>query len=239
MGVYSDLLAQARSIDTTGPSLGGDSRAVTAELVGLRDQLGGDVDYPALFDVIDAQQVIGTVTADDGTYTLTIDGVETGNINHDDDAEAIQTAVDTALAGDGYTAGDVAVSGGPIDAANVILDFVGGSFAGRPVDPVVITSSLTSGGDPSDDPSVTTEIAGQPVRPALAILNRLGVITGDSVPVYGTAGTLTAATTRASNPYYPDQNTIRALAREAAIAEGNADIETEILRVAGLSLDGR
>lgn len=75
-----------------------------------------------------------------GTFTIGLkivsaDGTETefttGSIAYDANAATIQTAVDSAAtAVSGYSAGDIAVTGGDLGSANVILTFSGSSVSG-------------------------------------------------------------------------------------------------------------
>lgn len=81
--------------------------------------------------------------------------------------------------------------------------------------------------------ATSTTTHGQTKRTAWAILNLAGIISG-TPPVHGTSAAVTAATNRHNNPYYPDQDTIRALAEEAAVLDANGDVKTEILKAVGL-----
>jgi hypothetical protein len=79
-----------------------------------------------------------TVNPSSGTYTLTItlnDGTAftTGNIAYDANAATIETAIDvaaTAASVTDWTNGDIAVTGGPLTTAAVVLTFSGGSVSG-------------------------------------------------------------------------------------------------------------
>lgn len=241
MGIYTDFLNSATTIDIESPRVGSD-KAIYRSIQALRD-VQGDHDYPAAFDAIDEVQVIaiysGTVSG--GTFTLTFvlaDGTTftTAAIAHNANAATIEGAIDTAAAAasvPGFVAGDIAVTGGPLTTTPLTFTYSGASVAGANHGEVVINGASLTGGGTAGDESVTTE--GQTKRTAWAILNACGAITG-TIPVQGEAPTdISAATNRENNAYLPDQHTLRALAHAAAVEDGNADVETEILRVLGLS----
>lgn len=240
MGVFSDLRATAKTIDFSTNRVGIE-RADVHQLDAQEARLG-DVGYPTGYDAVNEEQTIPDVTADDGTYTLTFtmwDGstFTTGALNHDDDAETIQTAVDTAADGvvAGYTAGDIDISGGPIDDADIEVVFDGDSVAGQNHGVIVVNSSLEASMNPVAAPTVTVDQEGQENRPAWAILKLLGVIDG-TPPVQGEVNDsdYTADTNPNVNPYYPSQGLIRALAYEASVQDKNAAVEADILSVVGL-----
>ena len=244
MGIYTDFLANATTVDTGGDdgiSIGVD-KVVTKAIESLQ-AMQGDRDYPAAYDAIDEVQSIavysGTVSG--GTFTLTIslfglDPFTTAAIAFDADAATIEAAIDTAAAAasvPNFVAGDIAVTGGDLGSAPVVLTYSGDSVAGANHDEVVIDGTSLTGGGTAGDESVTTE--GQSKRTSWAILNACGAI-GGTIPVQGdTPDAITAATNRENNSLLPDQNTLRALAHAAAVEDGNAEVETEILRVLSLS----
>jgi hypothetical protein len=239
LGIYSDILANARTIDTSSPREGSD-RAVVRQLQALMDRQG-DRDYPSGYAERNEVQSIaahqGTVSG--GTFTLAFtlwDGTEfeTGNIAFDANAATIEAAIDTAADGvvEGFTAGDIAVTGGPLTTTPVVLTFSGDSVAGQNHDPVVVDDALLTGGGSAGAVSVTTE--GQGDRTAWAILRQCGAISG-TLPNQGEDPTdLTAATNRATNPHLPDAATLKALAHEAAVEDRNAAVEDAILDALGL-----
>lgn len=233
MGVFTDFLAKTKTIDTEPPR-DGLERAEMRQLRALMDRLG-DPDYPAGFEATNEVQSIDvfTGTVDGGTFDLTVAGVTVAGLGYDADAAAIQTAVDVACDGviPGYSNGDIAVTGGPLTTDPVVLTFSGASVAGRKHDLVTLDgSSLTGGGDVGE---VTVVTNGQADRTAWAVLYYSGVVS--EVPVQGEAYVVAAPTSPMSNCYYPDQGFIRALAKEAAIEDGNADVEVEILKAVGLA----
>ena len=242
MGIYADLLASAKTFDAVPPS-DGEDRSAYAQIDALRDRQG-DIAYPTGFAERDEVQSIGAATgASSGTYTITVNlasgqSFTTAAIAHSANAATIQTAINTAATSagiTGWTNGDIVVGGGPLHTTAVTL-----TFSGNSVDavnqPLASVNSGSLVGGVAGPVAATNE--GQANRPAWAVLAAAGVVAG-TPPAQGTSTVLTAASNRANNPYYPDQGLIRALAKEAAIADGNTDVETQILKVAGLSVDGR
>lgn len=185
MGVFTDLQSQARTIDFELPR-DGIQRAVVQELKLQQDRLG-DIAYPEGFAEQDEHQEIPNVECDDGTYTLVFtlaDGTtfETAALDHDDDDETIQAAVDAAAAvaiGDGYTAGDIAISGGPIDTDTIEIDFTGDSVAKKNHGLTTVNSSLTL----SDVTVTVTETIAGSAEPAV---DEVQTITADPTITGGT-----------------------------------------------------
>lgn len=239
MGLFSDLEANALTIDFELPREG-IQRAVVQELKLQQDRLG-DIAYPAGFEAVDEVQEIPDAESDDGTYTLTFNlygGVTftTAALDHDDNAAAIEAAIDAAAEGvvDGFTAGDIAITGGPIDTNPIVVTYSGDSVSGRPHDLVTVSSSLSLSSDPVAAPTATEEVAGQTNRTPWAILNVLGVLDG-TPPAQGTSTDLTQLTNPNINPHYPSAGLIRALAKEAAAQDRNSAVETAILTACGLN----
>jgi hypothetical protein len=112
----------------------------------------------------------------------------------------------------------------------VVLTFSGDSVAGQNHAQTTIDgSSLTNG--TAGEPSTTTE--GQTGRASLAILLATGVIAG-TPPAQGENPTFTAGASKLT-PNRPSEGTIRVLANQAAIDDGNPVMETAILTAAGLA----
>ena len=106
-----------------------------------------------------------------GNFTLTIilaDGTTftTGAIAFDANAAAIQSAIDTAAAAalSAYTAGDIAVTGGALNSADVVLTFSGNSVKEqshneRPT--VTPDSAFTTNGGVLASPAATVTVTGE------------------------------------------------------------------------------
>ncbi len=239
MGIYSDLLSGAKTIDT---GLNDDDELkVSGDKVATRqiDKLKAlrDRDYPADFGEADEVQSIAIYedTVDGGNFTLTISlkdlpAFTTANIAHDANAATIEGAIDTAAAAASvpdYVAGDIAVTGGPLTTTPVVLTFSGDSVDGQNHGLTVITDvDLTGGGSPG---AVSTTTNGQSDRAALAALFACSAITG-TVPAQGaTPSDFEAASDHNTNWLLPDTDTLRRLAREAGHVDENLALEHAIL----------
>jgi hypothetical protein len=178
------------------------------------------------------------VAVSSGNYTLTINvstdpAFTTGNITYGANAATIEGIIDTAASGNvtSWSNGDISVSGGPLTTNAVILTFDGTSVAGANQVTTVINDVDLKGGTPGTV-SVTTN--GQTNRMGWAVLYAVGVIDG-TPPVQGvTPGTITIVGTRLSNIRMPKEVTLRALAKEAAYWDENAEVETKLLEAMGL-----
>jgi hypothetical protein len=90
-------------------------------------------------------------------------------------------------------------------------------------------------GEPAEAGEVSVVTAAQTARTAWAILKVCGAI-GGTIPAKGEVPTeITIGSNRHTNPNLPSQDVLRALAREAAAEDNLVAVETEILRVLGLS----
>lgn len=100
-----------------------------------------------------------TLTLDDGTE-IAITAVAFGAT-----ASTIQTAIDAAAAGviTGYTAGDIAVTGGPLTAADIVLTFSGDSVddRGHSKRPTVVADATFLTDGVLSAPSATATITGE------------------------------------------------------------------------------
>lgn len=225
MGKFSSFLTRAKSFDVT-PSDG--EIGIMAQQVSNYMELQGDGEIPAQFAETDEVQTIGNVTADDGTYTLTITlengtSFTTAAIDHDDNAAAIEAAIDAANGA--LAAGTINVTGGPIDTAPVVLTFDGAGVAGTKPGLTVVGNSLLASAVPADDPEVEVTTEGQPDREGYAILVGLGVLDAANVPLYGqTTDDLEAGENLLNvKPWF-----IRNVSKEISIQESNPDIESMI-----------
>jgi len=245
LGIYSDLIAGAKSIDFGGADgiSHGAQRAVASGIAALQARQGGDVDYPSGYAAVNEVQSIaiysGTVSGGNFTLTVTLKDVPaftTANIAHSANAATIEAAIDTAAAAasvPGFVASDISISGGPLTTTPLTITYDGASVAGKNHAEIIINGAGLTGGGTAGDESVTTE--GQTTRSALAVLFALGVLAG-APPVQDESGTVTAGTVNATNPAYPGEDVIRALAAEAAVQDRVAALETNIILAAGLDV---
>lgn len=216
MGIYSELLAGAETIDVELPTSSQHSTA-RKELTAHAAEL--DLDVPAAYDTRDEVQELSATDATSGNFTITVtlangETFTTGNISFDDTASEIETIIDTAADGEvtGWTAGDISVSGGPADTNPVVLTFDGDSVAGANHPESVATDEDLMGGTVGEFSTTTN---GQGVRAALAALAALGCIEG-TPPDFQNGegiGELTAGDT--NRPNRPSQSLVSLLLSEA------------------------
>ncbi len=180
---------------------------------------------------------VDTVTS--GNYTLQfvmsdLTDMTTANLAFDATAADIEGAINTVFTGNygGWTNGDITVTGGPLDANAVAMSFDGASVDElNHADPVIASADL-AGHTTTGVESVTTY--GQSDRTTMAALEVMGLISSGPPP-QGTTSGITAASTRESNPWFPSQETLVALALQAAIEDGSDDLYVTLMTTFGLS----
>lgn len=232
MGAIANVLAAGVQIPAAAPRVGQDrvtGQALRAKAAVIDADLAGD------FASVNEVQTIAEAESDDGTWTLTInlyDGTTytTAALAHDANAAAILAALDTASPAS-VPNGHVAVTGGPIDSANVVLTFSGASVAGKNHPLAVATNvDLELSSTPLEgDPEVTQTTQGQPARSAMKALYDMGVVVG-AVPAQGE----TPVWTKNRNMKAPRSCVIHDLAKEAAREEANDAIYTVVKNLYGL-----
>lgn len=169
MGLFSNLLATAKTFDVTLPITALD-RVVVRELQAIVDQ--GDVSLPGFLEAINEVQQIEKYATDftGGEFTLTIKlgnaaQFTTSGIAFNAVSATVETAIDVAATaaslGIGWTNGDIIVLGGNLLASGsaLTLGFTGASVRNRDHDQSVINLNTLTGGDLAD-PSVTTTASG-------------------------------------------------------------------------------
>ena len=230
MGIYSDVLANTTSFDNALPR-DGVSRVINREIQAMVDAV--DIALASAYNAANAVHTINADTVDHtgGTFILNfhvnVDGTiyhfATGDIDFDATASEIEGEIDTAADGvvPGFTAGDIAVTAVSTDlqGGNVVLTFSGDSVAasGHPV--TTMTDERTGGTSPATLIAKTTH--GNATREAMATLISQSIVIG-SAPTAGSNPTWTRGTTALGK--LPSLDTIRALARDAAIADYNDGI---------------
>lgn len=236
MGVYADLLSDAISWDTSSPVA--TDRIITEEIEAI--QANGDPSYPSGYSEADEVQNIATYngTVSGGNFTLTFAlgpsgsvTFTTANIAHNANAATIEAAIDTAANGvvTSWTDGDITVTGGDLTTNDVTLTYDGNSVDATNHQAVVINDVDLSGGGTVGD--VTTTTNGQTKRTTMAALNLLGIVT--TLPPQGTATGLVASFSREAKPHAPSQVTLVALAKEASVQDGSAELYTQLMRAMG------
>jgi hypothetical protein len=198
-----------------------------------------DLATPTAFAVKDEVQSISTFngTATSGNFTLTInlDGESaftTGNIAWNASAATIEGAINTAATTanvTGWANGDISVAlTTNLNNAAATLTFDGDS-----VDETRHALTVMNKVDLDANVStVTVTTYGQPKRVVWAAMDAMGLVTGGPPP-RGTTTGLTANTTRDSNFYYPRQETLQALAMQAAIEDDHDPLYAFLMNLFG------
>jgi len=237
MGVIADFLAASVTIDTTLPIHALDRREYR-ELKAIQD--AGDFDLPAALQATDEVQSIaiyeGTVSG--GTFTLAFtlasgETFTTAAIAFDANAATIEGAIDTAATSAsivGWTNGDISVAGGPLTTTPVTLTFDGASVDEANHDLVVMDDALLTGGGSGGAITATTE--GQADRLGYAILIQMGILSGTVPAESVTPSALVALASPGERRLSAE--TIKAVALEITITEGNDDICDAIVAAANV-----
>jgi hypothetical protein len=237
MGAIADFLSAAVTIDTTPPTDPLDRR-VYRELKAIQDGDAGGFDVPSNLQAADEVQSIaiyvGTVSG--GTFTLQFvlaggKTFTTANIAFDANAATIEGAIDTAATAAGvvgWTNGDITVAGGPLTTTPVTLTFDGASVDEANHGLVVMDDALLTGGGSGG--AITTTAEGQAARLGYAILRQLGILSG-TVPAEGVVPSALVVGASVSERRISGA-TVRAIALEIAIAEGNDDIYAALVAAA-------
>lgn len=233
MTVISDYLTDTVELDVT-PEYTPLDRKVVMELNQLANE--GAPDTPASMAAADEVITIGQHTGgpSSGQYKITVDlangeSFTTADIAYDAIDSAIETAIDvaaTAAAITGWTNGDISVAGAtPGDGLD--LGDVTFTFDGASVTEASHSMSIAQGTTPfdaGDVGTVTTVTTGQTKRVGWAMLVAYGIAAG-TIPAEGELPTddLTRGPgSRLSN------ETIRAIASDIAVEEGNAALAEAI-----------
>lgn len=174
-----------------------------------------------------------------GFYTLAFelpDGIITvPDIFYVEGSLEIQDAIDAAANAEGYpewTDGDIVVSGGPPNLADVQFDFSGDTVADQEIfETFVGESGFNEDWDKGGE--VTKVVAGQPYRTALAAIEVMS-LANSPPPPQGTSSGITATTTRNDNTHFPAQEVLQALAYQAAIDDSSDQLYIDLMTQFGL-----
>lgn len=235
MGIYTNILANTQSFDAVLPR-DGIHRVITREIQTLLDRL--DIAAAAAYAAANAVHVIATDAVDHtgGDFILTLRLQSNGviyvatttalayNINAATMLTAINVAV-TAAAYPGWVNGHIVVTASSTDlqGGTITLTFSGDSVAGRGHGLTTMVDSRTGGTSP--DPTIAATALGNATREAMAALIESGTIIG-AAPTAGSDPSWTAG--QRSLGRILSLDTIRALARDAAIADYNDGIYTAV-----------
>lgn len=242
MGVYTDLIANAVAWDSGGA----DGISVATDRVIMKDIAGfqarqGDPPAPSGYAEANEIQTIGTYNGavSGGNFTLTItlangETITTANIAHDAVAATIESAIDTAATGNitDWTNADISVAlTGNLTANAATVTFDGTSVDATNHPALVMNDVDLSGGGTSGNVATTTN--GQTKRVTLAALNVMGIIASPPPPQGTTV--VTALATRESHPWFPRQETLKALAKQASIEDSTDALYGTLLTAMGAS----
>jgi len=240
MGLITDFLANATSIDTT-PEITALDRTVVKELNAAISR--GDPNLqPALEGTNEVQALAQyAVNHSGGTFALLVtlangESVTTAAIAFGADAATIEAAIDTAANGNitGWVDGDISIAGGPLTAAAASVTYDGVSVSDTNQVLITLDGALLTGGTTAS-PATTITTEGQSARRAWGVLVVLGIIDISEVPAQGVdPGILTLVTAPGDNSYYPTAATIRALADEVGITDDSVAARDAVLRAAKL-----
>lgn len=222
MGIYSDLLASASTLDIGQPIEGVDA-SVVKELMAIKDR--HDPDAPTAYASGNEVQTLAATGASAGTFTLTFtlqsgETFTTAAIAYNANAATIEGAIDTAATTAsvvGWTNGDISVANASTaDLATTTFTYDGASVANQNHSELTVGAGSLTGGTIT----VATTAEGQPSRLGLGALAALGVIEGTPPAYRGTPTTnqftradLTAVENR------PSTALIKALIEEASYEE--------------------
>lgn len=234
MGMFTDFLAGAKSIDSTAEITALD-RGIVRELDALIAK--GDATLPsgASFQAVNEVQTLTASTASAGTFAITV-GVSTpiGDfqvavtaIAFDATAAEIETALDTAAGAviPGWTDGDISVSGGPAQTTDVVFTYDGGIAVSLQHPLSTVDGAGLTGGGPEAFAQTT---GGSSVRNVWGIFEQYSVVGfGGTPPTQrGSLPTLTKIT-QESRIF--SAQTLRAFAREAEIEDEITGLEADLL----------
>jgi hypothetical protein len=172
-------------------------------------------------------------------YFFLVDPVypqSTGPIAHDAGWSDQRNATNNALFGyPGYSSDDVGIN---LDGTSLVnggnnLTYFGSSVANKNHQLASVTGdNLTGTWDKGAD--VSRVAGGSPNRTALAAVEVMS-LADSPPPPQGTSSGIAAITTRNNNPQFPSQETLQALAYQAAIDDGSDQLYVDLMTEFGLS----
>lgn len=235
MGVFADLLSNAKSFKSTSPI----GRYLTSI---INRQL--DPAIPAAAAATDAVHDIAQATQTGGNCTLTItlrngESFTTGNIAYDDNAATVEGAIDTAATSasiTGWTNGDISVSGTAMNNAdNLVLTFDGDSVK-ETIHPITVLTDVDGSGGAWGAVSITTP--GQGARYAFGAMIALGLLDGGTVPdqtATPASNSAFAAGSADRLAKFP-QDAINELAQEVGFEDDNTDNYYSLMYSLGINV---
>lgn len=215
----------------------GDLRLARTEILQLADEIG-DREHPS--NMVGANQkstleVYSGGPPTSGNYTLTLTlahanlAITTGNLAWDDADSQIQFHLNEVCFGviPGFVSGDIVVTGGSDLSANPYLLHFNGASVRR--EPWVVTWAVVDL-TPGTLGVVTDTQTGTNTRRGYAVLAAGGVILDTTVPTTGAAtGWTVIPLNENRGPFRLTNSTIRLIAKDISIHEGNPAIYTNLL----------
>lgn len=249
MGIFSDLRVSGKAFDVT-PPITALCRRIHRELTGWITR--GDANYFEEVLPHDEVQVISQLVplpgmrGKSGKYVLnfTLASGETFP-SRKISLKANTNAIDNAIRRGGIDANitDWNSTSVQVSAGTTLMESdIELTFSGPPVGlehqgqtTIDIDSKAEKRVTLSDTPWLTLKVGQPTVRSAWAALVAMGVVRILDIPSFGeTPKPFVPVTNHGNNANYPSQETLKALALEAAIDDNNADTETVILASTGL-----
>ena len=233
MGIYTDILANTQSFDAVVPREG-ISRVISRQIQALKNRV--DTALASVYAAANAVHVLGTDatnhTGGDFTLTLRLNALgrvyyaTTTALAYNINAATMTTAINVAVTAAGYPGwvnGHIVVTASSTDlqGGTITLTFSGASVASKGHLITTMVDSRTGG--VSASPTITATALGNATREAMAALIETGTVVG-SAPTAGSNPSWTAG--RRALGRVLDLDTIRALARDAAIADFNDGVYT-------------
>ncbi len=248
MGMVADL----KTLSSVDPTLNASAnKRILKRYIENLETISGDPPYLSRDAVSDEIQSIAqhVPTVSGGDFTLLVklfngETFTTAAIAFAANAATIEGAIDTAATGviTGWTNGDITVAGGDLNTAPVTLTFDGTSVAGQKHFLTVIDGTGLTGGGSAGAVSVSTN--GQANRPALAVMNLIG-LTGDTQPIGSLPVSADYANAKPGSLHLnPNELVLKMLADEAGIEAGKIgvgsaavrDKHLELMRVQGFAV---
>lgn len=200
----------------------------------LQDGGGGNDEYQKL-----PQFLPGVTGGSYNFYIFLVDPIYPNSTNplpYNANTSGMATAIHDAMQGySGWSYNDIYLNlaGSSLADADLYLEYTGSSVSNKnhqqgSVQDLGLTGTWDKGGGTS------RVVGGTPNRTALAAIEIMS-LADSAPPPQGTSSGITAITTRNNNPHFPSQETLQALAYQAAIDDGSDQLYVDLMTEFGLS----
>lgn len=199
----------------------------------IQDGGGGNDEYqaqPAFLDGVNGGQYYFYIFLVDPIYPNS-----TAPLNWNDHDFAMESAITDACSGyPGFSFGHINIAGtSNLAESEAYLEYTGSSVSNKDHSQAsAYNISLTGTWDKGADVSRVT--GGTPNRTALAAIEIMSLAESPPPP-QGTSSGIAALTTRNNNPQFPSQETLQALALQAAIDDGSDQLYIDLMTEFGLT----